>query len=51
MYHRPFPHKAQSTARYFTLNNVQAIDIDCGLELTVAGMKMRRRVIIEKDPD
>src|SRR5271155_3873243 len=51
MYHRPFPNKAQATARQLTLKDLKSAEVDRGLELTVSSVKVRRRMVIEKHSD
>ena len=51
MYHRPFPDQVQSPARQLALDDGQGSDVDRDFELTVSGVKVWRRVIIEEHSD
>jgi hypothetical protein len=48
MHHRPFPNQIQSPAWQFAFEDLQGANLNCGFEFAVAGVKMRRRVIIEE---
>jgi HTH-type transcriptional regulator/antitoxin HigA len=48
MYHGPFLRQIQSPARQLALDYGQGLDVDRSFELTVASVKVRRRVIVEE---